>query len=244
MLTIREAMDAFIAGWVYVRGMERMIRVSDFHGMPYLRFGSAPGLADRPDELMILERAADEVVGLARPAFGEQPYRLNVFTTTPEQAIIDYGRLGYRVASWEYLMAVDLRTATISVPDHATARRVTSEAERLWFNGAHEREVIPARAMGDERVGYYYIRLGNDLACEGRCGMTDTQIVIADSIRTAEAYRRRGLGSILMKALLTDAAAKGTVYGALVASEAGRNLYLTLGYAMLADLVIFEAERD
>ncbi|MBZ0288693.1 MAG: hypothetical protein K8I30_13835 [Anaerolineae bacterium] len=44
MLTIREAMAAFISGWVYTRRMERTITVGDFQGMPHLSFSGAPEL--------------------------------------------------------------------------------------------------------------------------------------------------------------------------------------------------------
>ncbi|MBZ0288694.1 MAG: GNAT family N-acetyltransferase [Anaerolineae bacterium] len=193
---------------------------------------------------MILDREADDVVGLVRLALNEIPHLLNVFTTTPEQAVIAYGKQDYHLNSREYLMAIDLGEAEISAPDYLAVGQVASEEERLWFNAAHGREVIPLHALVDERLGYYYVRFGDDLACEGRCAMTETHIALIDSVYTAEAYRRRGLGSALMAAILADAATKGADYSVLAASEDGRKLYLTLGYAVLADMLVFEADSD
>lgn len=241
MLTIREAMEAFIAGWVYTRRMERTITVNDFHGMPHLRFSGAANMRQRPDEVMILDRAADEVVPLISDALASVPYVLNVFTTTPDETVIAYGKHGYYLHSREYLMVIDLRTAGITAPDYVAVGQVVTEEERLWFNAAHGREVIPPRAMGDERLGYFYVRFGDDLACEGRCALTD-EIALVDSVHTAETYRRRGLGSALMSAILADARAKGANYSVLIASEDGRELYLTLGYSVLADVLVFAAD--
>ena len=242
MLTIREAMEAFIDGWVYTRRMERTITVDDFHGMPHLRFSGAPTMRQRFDELMILDRTAEEVVGLVRPSFADILYLLNVFTTTPEETVITYGKYNYHLHSREYLMAIDLRMAGITAPDYLAVAQVASEEERTWFNQAHGREVIPLRALGDARLGYFYVRFGDDLACEGRCAMTEKSIALIDSVYTAGAYRRRGLGSTLMRAILADAAARGAVYSVLAASEDGHKLYLTLGYSVLADMLVFEAD--
>ena len=242
MLTIREAMEVFIAGWVYTRRMERTISVDDFHGMPHLSFSGAPTMRQRFDEFMILDVPADEVVRLVRGAFAEVPHLLTAFTNAPEETVIAYGRQNYHLESREYLMAVDLSSAGFSAPDYLAVGQVASEEERLWFNTAHEREVVPLHALADKRLGYYYVRFGDDLACEGRCAMTEANIALIDSVYTAEAYRRRGLGSSLMQAILANAAARGAAYSVLAASEDGHKLYLTLGYEVLADMLVFEAD--
>jgi GNAT superfamily N-acetyltransferase len=245
MLTIREAMEAFVAGWVYTRRMERTITVGDFHGMPHLRFSGAPTMRKRPDEFMVLNKSADEVIRLVRGAFAEVPHLLMAFTNAPEETVIAYGRQNYHLNSREYLMAIDLASAGFSAPDYLAVGRVASEEERVWFNTPHGREVIPPRALGDERLGYYYVRFCDVLACEGRCAITDANdanIALIDSVYTAEAYRRRGLGSALMTAILANAAGRGAGYSVLVASEDGQKLYLTLGYEVLADMLVFEAD--
>ncbi|MEO8610923.1 MAG: GNAT family N-acetyltransferase [Chloroflexota bacterium] len=242
MLTIREAMQAFVAGWVYTRRMERTITVDDFQGMTHLIFSGAPTMRQRFDEFMILDQPAEEVVRLVRAEFADVPHLLTAFTNAPEATVIAYGKQNYHLNSREYLMAVDLSAAKFSAPDYLAVGQVASEEERVWFNTAHEREVIPPRALGDARLGYYYVRFGDDLACEGRCAMTDKNVALIDSVYTAQAYRRRGLGSTLMQAVLADAAVRGATYSVLAASEDGHKLYLTLGYEVLADMLVFEAD--
>jgi hypothetical protein len=50
------------------------------------------------------------------------------------------------------------------------------------------------------------------------------------------------LGSALMLRMLVDAAERGATYSALVASEDGRKLYLTLGYQVLTDMLVLEPD--
>lgn len=57
---------------------------------------------------------------------------------------------------------------------------------------------------------------------------------VFDQIETLEPYRRKGLGTALMSALDALAAQAGAAERLLVATEAGRALYLTLGWQVLA----------
>src|SRR6185503_11776142 len=118
MLTIREALEAFVAGWVYTRRMERTITVDDFHGMPHLSFSGAPTMRQRFDEFMILDKPAEEVVKLVRAEIADAPHLLTAFTNEPEETVIAYGKQNYHLNSREYLMAVDLRVAAFSAPDY------------------------------------------------------------------------------------------------------------------------------
>ena len=61
------------------------------------------------------------------------------------------------------------------------------------------------------------------------------RIAIFDQIETEETHRRRGLGSAVMRALGAEAARRGASRGILVATPAGRALYLSLGWETLSD---------
>ncbi len=74
---------------------------------------------------------------------------------------------------------------------------------------------------------------GGDLAASGRL-VTGGCHGILDQIITEEAHRRRGLGRCVMGALAGAALDRGAVEGVLVATEAGRRLYETLGWQVHA----------
>ena len=61
---------------------------------------------------------------------------------------------------------------------------------------------------------------------------------VADRIETEPAHRRRGLGSAVMASLVEAAAAKGAKRGILIASIDGLRLYRSLGWKVVADIVI------
>jgi len=61
---------------------------------------------------------------------------------------------------------------------------------------------------------------------------------VADRIETDPAHRRRGLGSAVMASLVEAAATKGAKRGILIASIDGLRLYRSLGWKVVADIVI------
>ncbi len=72
-----------------------------------------------------------------------------------------------------------------------------------------------------------------DTAALGRVVVHGATAVF-DRIETMEAHRRKGLGSALMHALDALAVRAGVTERLLVATEAGRALYLSLGWQVLA----------
>ena len=61
---------------------------------------------------------------------------------------------------------------------------------------------------------------------------------VADRIETDSAHRRRGLASAVMASLVEAAAARGARRGILIASIDGLRLYRSLGWKVVADIVI------
>ncbi|TCC45927.1 N-acetyltransferase [Kribbella pittospori] len=61
---------------------------------------------------------------------------------------------------------------------------------------------------------------------------------VADRIETDPAHRRRGLGSAVMASLVETAAAQGAKRGILIASIDGLRLYRSLGWKVVADIII------
>lgn len=77
------------------------------------------------------------------------------------------------------------------------------------------------------------VHTNGDLAASGRIVMHDGCAVF-DQILTAESHRRRGLGMVVMHNLDLLARQARVDERLLVATEAGRGLYLRLGWQLLA----------
>lgn len=83
--------------------------------------------------------------------------------------------------------------------------------------------------MGSGACGSVTIRAPDDsLAASGYCGWTETHFCF-DRIITQPEWQRRGLGRAVMRALGQVAAAQARTW-ILIATDAGRALYLTLGW--------------
>ncbi|MEV0200127.1 GNAT family N-acetyltransferase [Nonomuraea sp. NPDC050691] len=84
------------------------------------------------------------------------------------------------------------------------------------------------------RAGVTVARLlttAGEMAARGQMAIAGATAVV-DQVETASNHRRRGLGTIVMRALTATAAAGGAADGVLVATPAGRSLYETLGWAV------------
>jgi GNAT superfamily N-acetyltransferase len=73
----------------------------------------------------------------------------------------------------------------------------------------------------------------NDIVAGGRVALID-EIAVFDQIWTHDAHRRRGLASNVMRTLENVAVERGATRGMLVATEAGRAVYSTLGWRVYA----------
>lgn len=96
---------------------------------------------------------------------------------------------------------------------------------------------ISVEAADDDRVLLAKVRAGGVVAAEGQLSIVGTDAA-ADRIITDEAHRRRGLGRAVMGALVGAARERGAVTGLLVASAAGRHLYESLGWSVVAGIVV------
>ncbi|MCE3263151.1 MAG: hypothetical protein K0R43_2230 [Pseudoduganella sp.] len=77
------------------------------------------------------------------------------------------------------------------------------------------------------------VHASGEVAASGRIAIHEG-CAVYDQIVTAEAHRRRGLGTIVMRNLDALATRAGADERLLVATEDGRGLYLSLGWRLLA----------
>ena len=76
------------------------------------------------------------------------------------------------------------------------------------------------------------LHAGGEVAASGRIVMHDGCAVF-DQIVTAESHRRRGLGTVVMQNLEAMTSQAKVTERLLVATEAGRSLYMSLGWQLL-----------
>ncbi|MCW3466626.1 GNAT family N-acetyltransferase [Chitinophaga nivalis] len=97
-------------------------------------------------------------------------------------------------------------------------------------------------AMKEEAPAFIVkiLTIEGDTAATGRLVFVD-DIVVYDRIETVPEHRRKGLATIVLLALENLALSRGITTGVLVATEAGKALYETLGwevYSLYTSVVI------
>ncbi|WP_370970070.1 GNAT family N-acetyltransferase [Amycolatopsis sp. cg9] len=131
-------------------------------------------------------------------------------TCGPRAAILADLTAEWEAGETEYLMEFDGPVPSVAVPP-GYAVAVTGDGP-AW-DVAVSREGAPA-------------------AC-GRVAVADG-VAVFDKIETEPAHRRRGLGRVVMHQL---SAVSGAEASALLATEAGRGLYTSLGWRLAAEVV-------
>jgi len=124
---------------------------------------------------------------------------------------------------------------TTALADHEASQSETVLPKGYAANVSYEGAIIRAEVTDTS----------GDIAASGQCAL-DRESGIFDQIGTHEDHRRRGLGSVIMKLLSGEAAARGSKQGVLVATADGLALYGTLGWTLhspLTSAVIIPSEE-
>lgn len=140
----------------------------------------------------------------------------------------------------------------LSVPTHAPAK-VCADLEAAGMVVARPDETFMRRALAGhpapEPPAGYAVEvtrgpvIGVRVLADGEVAASGLMAVVGEDavahrIETAEAHRRRGLGSVVMGALIGAAVEDGAKTGLLFASADGVHLYRKLGWEKISDLVV------
>ncbi|MGI5502165.1 GNAT family N-acetyltransferase [Lentzea sp. CA-135723] len=161
--------------------------------------------------------ATNDAVGelAAVVAAAPEPSWLSVPTHEPEKVIAEIEAAGLVVARPdETFMRRSLAGHPAPEPPSGYAVEITTDP------------VIKVRVLA-----------GDEVAASGLMAVVGEDAV-AHRIETAEEHRRRGLGSVVMGALVREASRNGATTGLLFSSTTGVHLYRSLGWERISDLVV------
>ncbi|WP_434449015.1 GNAT family N-acetyltransferase [Lentzea sp. E54] len=140
----------------------------------------------------------------------------------------------------------------LSVPTHEP-QRVSAELEAAGMVVARPDETFMRRALAGHPVpeppAGYAVEvtrspvIGVRVLADGEVAASGLMAVVGEDavahrIETADAHRRRGLGSVVMGALVREAVQDGARTGLLFSSTEGVHLYRKLGWEKISDLVV------
>jgi len=118
----------------------------------------------------------------------------------------------------------------------AAGARPFEEQKTLMSIDLHEHPLATAEFESVGSLEYARVLIDGTVAAHGMVAIVGDDAVMHD-IQTEPAYRRRGLGSILMGALSRRALERGASTGLLMATTDGFHLYRKLGWLPEATMV-------
>lgn len=157
-----------------------------------------------------------------------------------------------QTAAMARVVAASREPNWLSVPTHAPAR-VIEEIEAAGLVVARPDETFMRRELAGhpapEPPPGYAVEvtggpvIGVRVLADGEVAASGLMAVVGEDavahrIETAQAHRRRGLGSVVMGALTGEAVAGGARTGLLFASADGVHLYRKLGWEKISGLVV------
>ncbi|MER7245855.1 GNAT family N-acetyltransferase [Kribbella sp. NPDC000426] len=118
----------------------------------------------------------------------------------------------------------------------AAGARPFEEQKTLMSINLHQHPKATAEFESDGPLEYVRVLIDGTVAAHGMMAIVGDDAVMHD-IQTEPAYRRRGLGSIVMGALSRRALDRGASTGLLMATTDGFHLYRKLGWLPEATMV-------
>lgn len=170
-------------------------------------------------EHFVYEPSDEEALALAAETKADSNRLLTVVTTRMNDLLTTLRPTGLRVIdNRQALMTVNMDGQDVEEP------RVPDEV----FSLTHVREPSCRRVM---------VTANGEEAARGSVAV-EQDFAVYDRIITNEAYRRRGLGSFVMRALTSAVLEDDVQDGLLMASADGQQLYQFLGWNHLADVFV------
>ncbi|MBR8232964.1 GNAT family N-acetyltransferase [Burkholderia sp. AU42008] len=219
----KAAVRAFIAGYCAARDR----RDAPLHDGPdghVVQFDDAMG---RPFEHFMIEGA---------PVAGAGPFAVSAWITRYGAAPLPpalHGRT--RRLTDEHFMAADIdelsgddalaQTLACDTPDAIAAFNASGAFPPFQPN--------PAAFLFAHRVD-------GQIAATARYGFASPRDIVVDRLGTADAYRRRGLATQLLAAIVAHARRRGAQRVWLISTEAGQPLYRAAGFTPLATVAVDE----
>lgn len=130
--------------------------------------------------------------------------------------------------------------------------RIQLSGEKLMATKMEDHDVEPplipdgfevkTETKGDKSVVTVRCEETGALAARGRVVVTD-DVAVFDRIFTAQDFRRKGLGSFVMRALAAEAQDDDTEFGLLVSTNEGLQLYHYLGWATLGNVSVLGTDK-
>lgn len=242
MPTIERAIDVFVHGFCFTRSVAH----------PCIVERIAPGvwaLRDAPrarGDARVEEYVAYGVPAAALDVLARQHTRgrfrlcvIRTFNELDDSIRTDFRALGYRLMTTEPLMMHRLSTIKPVTEPFPVVQVRTAEQARLLWKTARSRKLLLEHVMSDPAPMRQYMAMDQGTPVGWVGSVVAGDCVWCTSMFVKPEYRRRGIARALLTRMLCDDKAAGAGASVLLASQAGGELYPTVGYEMIGVLLMF-----
>ncbi len=250
-LAICEAIEVFAHGYCFGRSLTYPHIASLVEGIWCLRDADRANAVDyRKEEWIAFDRSAAEVDRIATQHARGRYFVCAVSRQLESDHVLrnDYKNLGYRLLTTEPFFVHSLKriprvTVSHSTETNAQVLKVDSmELAARFAKFSKSRSLRQDHIAENAPLRQYVAMLDNELVGSVRSVHVGNSTWVAN-MQVEESFRRRGIGSRLLEAMLRDDRRLGFRQSVLLATHAGAKLYPKLGYKQIGLMHIFVPSR-
>jgi GNAT superfamily N-acetyltransferase len=225
---MHEAIDAYLDASILLEQIVPGCVVDDLDGLTHIRYGRPRAGID--DEIIARDADPARVLSVIARHPEIAPAYLSMFTRLDSDWQID-DDAGLKRVARNLLMTYQLPdVAPFSDP---TLKRLTGIEELKTLARVRGDDALDVEHVTDA-IGVYALDIDGDPISSAVLIPSRHNIAVIEHVHTLVAYRRRGYGRWLLRALHAEAARMGIHQIVLGSNAAGRPLYTALGYVPLA----------
>ena len=230
--------DAYLHASILLEQIIPGCVVDEIDGVRHIRYGRPK--AGVMDEIIAAGVEPDRVLAVISNNPAIAPAYLLTITPLDVGGQSVYERSGYSRVARDTLMA-------LSLPDvvpfaDSTVRRVTDPDALRNLALVRDGDVLDVDHFTDD-IHCYILDLDGEAVSSALLIPSLHDTVVIEHVQTLPAYRRRGYGRWLLRALHAEAARMGMRQIVLGANEAGRPLYDALGYTAICHVDVYLVEQ-
>lgn len=242
------AVEAMVRSYNHVYQTAYGSRYDDLGGVGVSYYGNeVPGV---PFRMEFLAFDSDPIVVSARinsyHKKRDERFVLNVFHAEPNCVDIktQYQALGYEFAETAMILGLPLPVKTPRGWTHVHKVNALEEIEFANQGLALGGEHIPPQVFGNAHIFNFYAQLEHRAVGWTQLVTVYEGVGYVNQLYTLPVYRRRGIGTRMLRRVHQEANHLGLRSMVLLASEMGMGLYRRAGYQPLAYLSVFRPQSQ
>lgn len=236
------AIEAMIRSYNHVYHVAYDSHYEDLGGVGLSYYGKVP-FTDMQMEFLAYD--PDPVVVAAKvnsyPKKPDDKFVINTFHDQPNDSGLkrEYETLGYEFIETAMILGLPLPVKTPRGWTHVHKVESPDQIEFVNRGLADGNEHIPATVQGDAHIINFYAELEHRAVGWAQLVTVYEGIGYINQLYTLPVFRKRGIGTRILRRIHQEANHLGLRHMVLLASEMGMSLYRQAGYEPLAYLSVF-----